>query len=88
MSNKSKNSAPAKEVTQEVIEEAAEETTVVKAEAPKEPKFPIATLREDSYKLYGVSASTFDGALAGFDGELTVKEAGDIIKSWLTKEVK
>ena len=82
MSNKQKNSAPAKEAA-----------TVEKAEAPKvetKPKFPLATLRADSYKLFGVSTSTFDGAFSEYDGEdeLPIKEAGDIRKKWRSKEVK
>ena len=47
-------------------------------------KYPLARLRRDCRKLYGVSTSTFDGATVGYkpDEKFTVAEMGDIIKVW------
>lgn len=52
--------------------------------APAPVKYPLARLRRDCRKLYGVSTSTFDGAAVGYkpEDEFTVAEMGDIIKVW------
>lgn len=52
--------------------------------APASVKYPLARLRRDCRKLYGVSTSTFDGATVGYKPEekFTVAEMGDIIKVW------
>ena len=54
------------------------------APVPAPVKYPLARLRRDCHKLYGVSTSTFDGATVGYKPEekFTVAEMGDIIKVW------
>lgn len=54
------------------------------ASATAPVKYPLARLRRDCRKLYGVSTSTFDGATVGYkpDEKFTVAEMGDIIKVW------
>ena len=54
------------------------------APVPAPVKYPLARLRRDCRKLYGVSTSTFDGATVGYKPEekFTVAEMGDIIKVW------
>lgn len=47
-------------------------------------KFKIEKLRENSMKLFGITTSTFDGAMYGQNvTELTVEEARKIINNWL-----
>lgn len=46
------------------------------------PKFDLATLRKDCLKLFGVTSSTFDGAMSGKTGPYTVDEAKNIITGW------
>lgn len=47
-------------------------------------KFKVSVLRKHCIKLFGVSTSTFDGAMRRHkDKELTVEEADAIIKKWL-----
>lgn len=47
-------------------------------------KFKIEKLRENSMKLFGITTSTFDGAMYGQNAaELTVEEARKIINEWL-----
>lgn len=51
---------------------------------PMEPKFPIPELRRKCVALFGVSSSTFAGAMNKHHGEeLTVKEAKAILERWL-----
>lgn len=45
-------------------------------------KFPVAKLRENCRQLFGVSASTFDGATYGLKGQYTVEEMKAHIKEW------
>lgn len=56
------------------------ETTV---EAQAEPVFTNAQLRPDCRTLFGVSASTFDGATANLPGEHTVAQVREHIEKWL-----
>lgn len=63
-----------------MVVEATEEAVEV-----KEPKFTIDRLRKHSVALFGVTTSTFDGAMYGHDEELTVKEAKAVIDEWLKK---
>ena len=52
--------------------------------AKSEPKFAIEKLRAKSIQLFGVSQSTFDGAMYGHnEAEYTIKEVKAIIKEWL-----
>ena len=64
------------------------EKTVEKVEKPEkaEPVFTAAQLRPDCRTLFGVSASTYDGATASLDGEYTVAWMRSHIDKWL-KEV-
>ena len=48
-------------------------------------KYRVSKLRENSYALFGVTSSTFDGAFYGKDAEkeYSVEEAKAIINCWL-----
>ena len=62
------------------------ETTVEKPAnvVKKEPKYAVGKLREKSILLFGVSQSTFDGAMYGHtEEEYTKKEVEAIINEWL-----
>ncbi len=49
-----------------------------------EQKYSVERLRLYCVKLFGVTMSTFDGAMYGHEAEmLTVNEADQIIKKWL-----
>ena len=64
----------------------AVETTVEKqADVVKsEPKYAVGKLLEKSILLFGVSQSTFDGAMYGHtEEEYTQKEVEAIINEWL-----
>lgn len=52
----------------------------------KEKAYDLAVLRENSVKLLGVTTSTFDGAMNGREGQLTLSAAKSIIENW-KKEV-
>jgi len=67
-----------------------DEVKETKTAAPvkKDPAFSIERLRQDCFKLFGVTLSTFDGAMYGQSGEFTVEEARNIIKNWRGKEIK
>lgn len=52
------------------------------------PKFPVEKLGENCQKLFGISRSTFDGAVSGLKGEYTVQEIKEIISKWMKKEAK
>jgi|GEM_PF-985177 len=72
------------------VAETVEQTDV----AEKVPKFTIQRLRKDCYNIFGVTTSTFDGAVFGLDGEYTVEEMRRHIDAWRTgvvipiKEIK
>ena len=52
--------------------------------AKNEPKYAVGKLREKSILLFGVSQSTFDGAMYGHtEEEYTKKEVEAIINEWL-----
>lgn len=62
----------------ESAEKADEENTKV------EQKYLVNKLREKSILLFGVSQSTFDGAMYGHaEQEYTIDEAQAIINEWL-----
>ena len=50
--------------------------------APTERAYDLAVLRENSAKLLGVTSSTFDGAMSGRNGQITLSEAKGIIETW------
>lgn len=52
------------------------------------PKFSVEKLRENCQKLFGISRSTFDGAVSGLKGEYTVQEMKENIAKWMKKEAK
>ncbi len=66
------------------------ESVPVKAAKPvaKEAEFPVEVLRKDSVKLFGVTTSTFDGAMDGHAGPYTVAQAKEIIEGWKRGVVK
>lgn len=64
-----------------VVEKAVEEKN---AAVKKENKYTVEKLRENSTHLFGVSTSTFDGAMYGHNEEkYTINEVKDIIDKWL-----
>lgn len=53
----------------------------VKTEPVKsEMKLELSVLRKNSVRLFNVTSSTFDGAMSGQKGPLTVSAAKDIIE--------
>lgn len=66
----------------------AKKEAAAKKEAPAEQKYSIEMLRKHCLKCFGVTTSTFDGAMYGHTEDLTLKEAQRVIKEWLGKEVK
>lgn len=62
---------------------------VVKA-AECTPVFEIKMLRRDCMRLFGITASTFDGAFFGADTnkKFTLDEAKQQIEAWGKKEAK
>lgn len=55
----------------------------------KEMKYTKEELGKACVKLFGVTSSTFSGATADLpDGDYTVAEVKEHIKTWLEKEVK
>lgn len=61
---------------------------VVEKTEKKEATFPLEVLRKDSLKLFGVTTSTFDGAMDGHKGPFTVAKAREIIDTWKRGVVK
>jgi len=60
-----------------------ETKTAVKAEASsREKSYDLSMLRKNSMKLFGVTTSTFDGAMSSQTGQLTVSAAKGIIEKW------
>ena len=55
----------------------------VAAPAKKEaPKFTLERLRQNCMDLFGVTSSTYDGAVCGLSGTFTVDEMKKHIKVW------
>ena len=50
--------------------------------APTERAYDLAVLRENSVRLLGVTSSTFDGAMSGREGQLTISAAKQMIEDW------
>lgn len=67
--------------------EAAGASEAKTAAAPKPPKFNIARLRKECYKLFGVTVSTFDGATHGLTGSFSVAEMRSHIEKWQNKAI-
>lgn len=67
-----------KEATENVATEAAE----VAAQ-----KFTLEQLRAHCFEIFGISVSTFDGAISGVTGEHTIEEIKALIEKWGKKEV-
>lgn len=65
-------------------EEAAVEVVEKTTQAAAKPKFLVEKLRKDSIKLFGVTTSTFDGAMYGHtETELSIDETKAIIDAFL-----
>ena len=47
-----------------------------------EKKYDLAVLRKNCVNLLGVTTSTFDGAMSGQTGPLSVDAAKNIIETW------
>ena len=58
----------------------------ITAPVKAEPEFSIPALRKDCLNLFGVTSSTFDGAMSGREGAFTIASAKNIIEAW-KKEV-
>ena len=52
------------------------------APAPRSPKFTVERLRRDCFGLFGITASTYDGATHGLTGEFSVAEMRAVIQKW------
>jgi len=50
--------------------------------ATKKPVFSLERLRLDCLKVFGVTVSTFDGAMFERQGKFTIDEAREIIQNW------
>lgn len=63
---------------------AVKEKTEAPASAEKAPvqTFDIQTLRDSCLNLFGVTTSTFDGAMHGQEGPFSIAEAKSIIEGW------
>ncbi len=57
-------------------------------EKPLDKAFPLESLRKNCIKVFGVTTSTFDGAMSNVSGPLTIAEARNIIDSWSKKGAK
>lgn len=70
--------------------EPAEIKADAKIEPKKEPVFSLERLARDSYKLFGVTPSTFAGATCELpkDKQYTVEKIKESIKKWLETPVK
>lgn len=55
--------------------------------AVTEPVFSLERLRRDCFKVFGVTASTFDAAVYGLTGEFTVNELRERIKAFQNTRV-
>ena len=76
MATKTKPDAAALDVTPEKLTSAA----VL-------PKFKLDRLRKDCLQLFGVTVSTFDGAVFGMTGRFTVEEVKNRIDKWKNTRV-
>lgn len=57
--------------------------TAVKAEnASGEKTYELSALRKNSVELFGITTSTFDGAMSGQAAPLTINAAKGIIEKW------
>lgn len=55
--------------------------------AAQPPKFTVERLRKDCFSLFGVTTSTYDGAVFGLTGEFSVSEMRAAIQKWQNKGV-
>ncbi len=61
----------------------SETKTLAKSESiPKEKTYELSALRKNSMRLFGVTTSTFDGAMSGQTTPLTINAAKGIIEKW------
>ncbi|HFL0606054.1 TPA: hypothetical protein ACGX6L_002133 [Listeria monocytogenes] len=68
---------------------AVEGSAVVKSQQLEETQFSVEQLKEHSRAIFGVQSEVVDGALFDYAGEqITKKEAGNLIDSFLRKVVK
>lgn len=76
---------PKKTMAGEVVENATNNAVEENAETvEKTPKYAVHKLREKCIHLFGVSQSTFDGAMHGHnETEYTIDEVKDILNKWL-----
>lgn len=78
MSNKKSEETAAPELA------SVEETEKLPA---KQPKFTIERLRKECIHIFGVTASTFDGATFGMKGAYTVEEIRRRLGNWKSDAV-
>ena len=53
-----------------------------KASDPQEPLFSLESLRADCLSIFGITQSTFDGAIYGLKGEFTISTIKELIEAW------
>ncbi|WP_139220286.1 hypothetical protein [Gracilibacillus orientalis] len=71
--------------TEEIVKPAVSTAKTIK----KETEFPLYELREHSLELFGVKSEVIDGAFLNYKNvKATKKQAENLIKSFLKKEVK
>lgn len=71
-------------VKRTVADASENETASVKNATEKETKYSVDKLRQNSIVLFGVTQSTFDGAMYGHDNkEYTINEVKAILEGWL-----
>ena len=47
-----------------------------------EPLFSLESLRADCLTIFGITQSTFDGAMYGLKGEFTISTTKELIEAW------
>ena len=71
-------------VKKAVADVSENETESVRSVTEKEAKYSVDKLRKNSIALFGVTQSTFDGAMYGHGSkEYTINEAKAILERWL-----
>lgn len=80
---------PKESIGKPVTEEKAAGKALEPQEPKKqqEPKFKVEKLREKCMEIFGITVSTFDGAMYGNkEKELTISAARAVINKWLRKD--
>ena len=59
-----------------------------KKKEPAKDKYLLSELRKNCVTVFGVTTSTFDGAMYGKDGMYSIEETKKIIKTWREEKLK